>query len=188
VDQFRLAGKPTPHCHEPSPYPARFAHSISKAVITVIDKEHAMKRISTLAICAAAVLSVAGIAHADDHRDDCSARTLHGTYVFAANGFAISGGAAQPKTIVEIIEFNGDGTLSVPAATRSVNGIIARSLPSVGTYTVDESCTGTIAFDGPTFDVFIAPNGRELWLIQTNPPSVFEGSAKRVAREHGGPH
>lgn len=54
-----------------------------------------------------------------------------------------------------------------------------------GTYTVDENCTGSVAFDGPTFDIFIAPNGAEIWLIQTNPNSVFEGSAKRVARESG---
>jgi hypothetical protein len=137
-----------------------------------------------VAIYTAAVLSVAAVAHADDHRDDCSARTLHGTYFFAARGFNIVAGAAQPKAIVEVIEFNGDGTLSVTAATRSVNGVPARSLPSVGTYTVDEACTGTITFDGPLFDIFVAPNGRELWLVQTNPNSVFQGSAKRVGRTH----
>ena len=131
----------------------------------------------------AITLSVSVSAHADDQRDDCNARTLHGTYVFAARGFTIVAGVAQPKAIVEVIDFNGDGTLSTPAATRSVNGAVARSAPAVGTYTVDDNCTGTIAFDGPMFDIFIAPNGAEIWLIQTNQNNVFEGSAKRVARE-----
>ena len=91
---------------------------------------------------------------------------------------------AQPKAIVEAIVFNGDGTLSVPAATRSVNGAIARSLPSVGTYTVAEDCTGTIAFDGPSFDIFLSPHGDSMALIQTNPNTVFQGSATRQARDN----
>ena len=76
-----------------------------------------------------------------------------------------------------------DGTLSVPSATRSVNGVIARSVPSVGTYTVVDDCTGTISFDGPTFDIFVSQRGNELWLIQTNPGNVFEGKATRTSRD-----
>src|SRR4051812_23065509 len=113
----------------------------------------------------------------------CSARTLRGTYVFSASGFAIVAGAAQPKAIVEVIEFNGDGTLTVPAATRSVNGAIARSLPSIGGYAVADDCTGTVTFDGPSFDIFVSPRGNQLWLIQTNANSVFEGSATRTSRD-----
>jgi hypothetical protein len=56
------------------------------------------------------------------------------------------GGAWVPKAIVELIRFNGDGTLSVPGATRSVNGTVASSLPGgTGTYDrgspyPDQSC------------------------------------------------
>jgi hypothetical protein len=88
----------------------------------------------------------------------------------------------QPKAIIEVIDFNGDGTLTVPAATRSVNGVITRSPSSVGTYTVTVDCVGTIAFAGPAFDIFISPQGNQLWLIQTNPYNVFEGSATRTSR------
>lgn len=126
-----------------------------------------------------------GVAFADDDGTRCSERTLHGSYVFAASGFTIAAGSAQPKAIVEVIDFNGDGTLSVPAATRSVNGAITRSLPSVGSYTVAEDCTGTIAFDGPSFDIFVSPRGNQLWLIQTNPNNVFEGSATRTTGPRG---
>ena len=64
-----------------------------------------------------------------NHDDDvCGVNTLRGTYVFAATGFNIVAGVAQPKAIVEVIEFNGDGTLSVPAATLSANGMIVRTV------------------------------------------------------------
>jgi hypothetical protein len=82
-----------------------------------------------------------------------------------------------------VIRFNGDGTLSVPAATLSVNGVIIRSLPSLGTYTVEDDCTGTITFHGPTFDAFISRDGDTLSMIQTNPNTVFQGTASRRSRE-----
>src|SRR6185436_7773814 len=86
----------------------------------VSHKEQVMSmRTWAVVIHTAAALSVSVMAQADDHRDVCSARELHGTYVFAARGFTIVAGVAQPKAIVEVIDFNGDGTLSVPAATRS---------------------------------------------------------------------
>jgi hypothetical protein len=92
-------------------------------------------------------------------------------------------GVVVPKAIIEVIDFNGDGTLAVAGATRSVNGVISRSLPSVGTYTVTDDCVGTITFAGPTFDIFISPRGNQFWLIQTNPDNVFQGSATRTLRD-----
>ena len=128
-------------------------------------------------------IGVCGAAFAADDASRCSVQTLRGRYVFSASGFMINAGVAQPKAIVEVIDFNGDGTLAVPAATRSVNGTITRSQPSVGTYTVTEDCAGTITFDGPAFDIFLSPRGNRLWLIQTNPNSVFQGSATRTSRD-----
>jgi hypothetical protein len=103
--------------------------------------------------------------------------------VFSASGFTIVTGVTVPKAIIEVIDFNGDGTLAVPGATRSLNGVIARSLPSVGTYTVTEDCVGTITFAGPAFDIFISPRGNQFWLIQTNPDNVFQGAATRTFRD-----
>ena len=129
---------------------------------------------------AAMVLGVSGVALADSN---CTLKTLRGSYYFAANGYNMVAGVAQPKTIVEVIAFNGDGTLSVPAATRSLNGVIARSpAGGTGSYTVEAGCTGTIAFDGgPSFDIFVSPNGEKLWMIQTNPDTVFQGRATRIS-------
>ena len=90
-------------------------------------------------------LSTTGVALADGEGEPCSLKTLQGRYVFTARGFNIAAGVAQPKAILEIVDFNGDRTLAVPAATVAINGAIVRALPSVGTYTVDEGCTGTIS-------------------------------------------
>jgi hypothetical protein len=130
-----------------------------------------------------AILNVSGTAMAADHPDECTVKTLRGTYVFAATGHNIVAGVAQPKAIVEVIEFDGNGILSAPAATRSLNGVIAHGLVGSGGYTVETSCIGTIAFDGPgpTFDMFFSPGGEKLWLIQTNPNTVFQGTATRVS-------
>ena len=94
----------------------------------------------------------------------------------------IVGGVAVPKAIVEGIDFNGDGTLVSPFATVSINGTIIHSSGSVGSYTVAADCTGTLAFTGgATFDIFVEPTGKQLWMIQTGPmPAVFEGTVTRV--------
>ena len=134
-------------------------------------------------VCAAMVLGGCGLARADERDKGCTLRTLRGTYVFSATGFNIVGGVAQPKTIVEVIHFNGDGTLTVPAATLSVNGMIGRSLSGGSVaYTTEDDCTGTITFNGPTFDTFIASDGDTLSMIQTNPNTVFQGTASRRPR------
>src|SRR4029077_16952783 len=112
-------------------------------------------------------------------RGACAEQTLRGSYVFSAAGFNIVGGVQQPKAIVEVIVFNGDGTLDVAAATVSLNGVIIRSPHSVGTYTVDDNCSGTITFNGPTYDMFLSKDGDAISMIQTNPSTVFQGQATR---------
>jgi len=91
--------------------------------------------------------------------ENCSNSTLNGLYALSASGFNVVGGVAQPKAIIELIDFNGDGTLTVPAATVSINGVISRSPPGgTGTYAVNADCTGLVAFGaigGPTWDLFI---------------------------------
>ena len=117
----------------------------------------------------------------------CGVQSLRGTYVFSASGYNIVGGVPQPKAIVEVIDFNGDGTLTVPAATVSVNGLILQPPPGTGDYTVDTDCTGTITFHGappgqqpPAFNIFLAPNGETAWMIQTNANTVMQGTTVRT--------
>src|SRR5689334_6478867 len=134
------------------------------------------KYIGTCVVAAAMVLAMSGAAQAKDDDDDgkgCSESTLRGLYVFTASGFNIVGGVAQPKAIVESIRFYGDGTLTVPAATVSLNGAIQRSPPGgTGSYTLAADCTGMLQFGaspmtGPGFDLFVAFKGSEIQMIQT---------------------
>jgi len=133
------------------------------------------------------IAAVSGGAFAAEDGSQCSARTLRGRYVFSASGFTIdpASGVVRPKAIVEVIDFNGDGTLDVPAGTRSVNGVVFRLVPGTYSYTIAEDCAGTITFDGPAFDIFVAPHGDQFWMIQTTPGNVFEGSATRTSRDGG---
>jgi hypothetical protein len=142
-------------------------------------KERRMNSLTRQSLIAAAMaLGMSGVALA---ANDCTLKSLRGTYVFTASGYNLVAGVAQPKAIVEVINFNGDGTLTVPAATRSVNGVLARTPPGGGgTYTVEAGCTGKIAFDGPAFDMFISPRGEKIWMIQSNSDTVFVGISESV--------
>ena len=136
--------------------------------------------------CLAAVATTSPTARADGREPSCGLYTLRGSYLFATHGWSIVAGVAQPKAIVEGINFNGDGTLVSPFATISLNGTIIRNGNTLGTYTVNADCTGTVTFTpAPSFDIFVQPNGSQLWMIQTGPaavPAVFEGTVTRVSR------
>jgi hypothetical protein len=133
-------------------------------------------------LIAAMVLVGAGLAGADDLVPGCTPKTLRGSYTFTASGFNIGGGGvAVPKAIVEVLEFDGDGTVTVPSATVSVNGVIIRSVDGVGSYTLEDDCSGTISLGGPTFDAVVSQDGGTIAMIQTNPSTVFQGNAVRRA-------
>ena len=119
-----------------------------------------------------------------DKTEECSAETLRGVFLFRASGYNILDGAARPKAIIETLVFHGDGNVTTPAVTLSVNGnIVQPPQGSPGTYTVDIDCTGTLTFaDGPRFDLQITPNGKQINMLQTNPNTVMQGTAQRVAR------
>ena len=145
-----------------------------------------------LFVAAMVFLGQSGVARADEDRDSCSLTTLRGTYLFTATGHNIVAGVPQPKTIIEVLEFDGNGIVSAPKVTRSINGVVAH-LTGAGGYTVDASCGGTITFDPPsvgipavTFDVFFTPGADTLWLIQTNQGSVFQGTATRLSHRASG--
>ena len=135
-----------------------------------------------VSLVAAMALGTSGTARAALGPQPCGVYMLRGSYLFATHGWNIVGGVAQPKAIVEGIDFNGDGTLVSPFATVSINGTIIHSSGSLGTYTVNTDCTGTLSFTGgPSFDIFVEASGRQLWMIQTGPGSpVFEGTVTRV--------
>ena len=136
-----------------------------------------------VSLVAAMALGTSGTARAALGPQPCGLYTLRGSYLFATHGWNIVSGVAVPKAIVEGIDFNGDGTLVSPFATVSINGTIIHSSGTLGTYTVNTDCTGTLSFTGgASFDIFVEPNGKQLWMIQTAgpAPAVFEGAVTRV--------
>jgi hypothetical protein len=147
-----------------------------------------MKRLITKQVILAVALAFVGItavAQANDDDKKCSVATLRGWYVFAASGYNIVGGVAQPKAIVESIDFEGNGTLTVAAATASLNGTIMHPpAGGTGTYTVTPDCTGTLTFilSGLTFDLFLAPKSEDFFMIQTNSNTVLQGTVVKVSR------
>ena len=135
-----------------------------------------------VSLVAAMALGTSGTARAALGPQPCGLYTLRGSYLFATHGWNIVGGVAQPKAIVEGIDFDGGGTLVSPFATVSINGTIIRSSGTPGTYAINADCTGTVSFTGgASFDIFVDKGGKDLWMIQTGPGSpVFEGAATRV--------
>jgi hypothetical protein len=171
------------------------SHTTPRAPLTQIihipyERRTNMKRVSLwmigigLCITMGLLTVKQGYAEEKDHAPTCTLKTLKGTYQFATTGYNIVDSVPQPIAIVEVIDVNGDGTLNVPAVTLSVNGTILRFADVGGSYTVNEDCTGTITFvTDIQLDIFIAPNGKEFSLIQTNEGAVLAAVATKVSRK-----
>jgi hypothetical protein len=129
---------------------------------------------ATLALC------TPGFAHAS--LGGCSDASLRGRYVFTARTPWV------PKAILEVLQFNGDGTVLTPAVTAAnpfgdLGSIMQPPGGAPGEYTVNADCTGTVHFLDPnnvTFSIHVEAFGGIVQMIQTNPSNnVFEGTARR---------
>jgi len=154
-------------------------------------------RMNTLTAKCAAILVLAlclpGFAAAEP-RNRCDENILRGHYVFTASGFTRPPSSPPntpwvPKAILEVLQFNGDGTLSTPSVTAANpfgdTGNMIHGAGSPGVYSINDDCTGTLQFsdaNSVTFNIYVdPPQGNTIWMIQTNPANnVFQGSAKRV--------
>lgn len=122
----------------------------------------------------------------------CGPQTLRGLYIFSASGYNIVGGVPQPKALVEFLDFNGDGTLTVPTGTLSTNGVVNQGVVFRGVYTllrglqgsgeIGTGCRGTLTLiPAPSFDLFTDHTGTQVWMIQTTPNTVFQGTVTKVS-------
>jgi hypothetical protein len=156
------------------------------------EEDRTMKQRAVLlagsVLVTAMILAMPSVAPADPG-DKCKDSMLDGLYVFTASGFGnVSPGPPQPKAIVELIRFHGDGTVSGPGGRVSVNGVIINAGgPGTSTYTtptpVDEGCESILTFaSGPTHYMFIPPDAKKLQFIQINPNNVFQGTATKVSK------
>jgi hypothetical protein len=145
--------------------------------------------------CAAALplmLCFSGLASADPK---CKAEHLNGRYVFASTGFTRAPNSAPgtpwvPKAIAEIIDFNGDGTLTTPGLTAAnpfgdLGNILQPPSGAPGVYSINDDCSGTVQFfdaNNVTYKIYLdGPKADRIWLIQINPANnVFSATAKRL--------
>lgn len=149
-----------------------------------------MKRTSVIL---AVILTLPGFAAADPTRK-CGDHFLRGQYIFAASGFtrapnSLPGTPWVPKAIVEVLHFNGDGTLSTPAVTIAnpfgdLGNVLQPPAGAPGLYSINDDCSGTVQFldaANVTYKIHVDPANRDtIWMIQTNPANnVIQGSAKR---------
>jgi hypothetical protein len=144
-----------------------------------------MKRVGLWAIgigvsASVGLLFVAqGYAGENDGTTQCSLKTLKGRYLFAGPGTAFPPAFGVKEVSVSNAAgfhiFNGDGT-GQDYVTFTINGI-DQHVPSPDplTYTLNSDCTGTytVLNGGPSFDIFVSPNGDEMTSIATEP----EGNA-----------
>lgn len=140
------------------------------------------------------VLCLHGPAAADPAKK-CNDSLLKGQYALTASGFTRPppsgpGTPWTPKAVLQVLQFNGDGTLSAPVLTLAnpfgdSGAILQPPAGADGSYTVNEDCTGTMQFfdaAGVSYRIFVSPpRGEKVWMIQTNPSNnVMQGSAVRL--------
>jgi hypothetical protein len=124
-----------------------------------------------------------------DHVRTCSLETLKGRYLFASSGTILppAFGVTEPTPGADagFHTFNGDGTGTDTVTVRIGNKVVLQNFVSPITYTVNADCTGTYTVpNGPSFDLFIAPNGHAISRIATAPPGNYVSSIDpRVSRK-----
>jgi hypothetical protein len=161
-----------------------------------------MRRRGLWAACAVLLIGVGvlavgtGYAKDENAKDEdatgakCPEATLDGTYLFAFDGFILTGNDQVPFALAGYQVYNGNGKVK-GVQSGNFGGEIARKERFSGTYTVKADCTATVTYtDGDPFrlDLFLAPDGSKFTLVQVNPSewvtSGFElrGTAKRVGK------
>jgi hypothetical protein len=125
----------------------------------------------------------------------CNQEILKGKYAFTATGFNRAPDSAPgtpwgPKAILEVLEFNGDGTLNTPILTVAnpfgdTGDILHPPAGASGDYSVNEDCSGTVHFldaSNTTYTIYVElPGGNRVRMIQTRPTdNVIQGTAKRI--------
>ena len=139
-------------------------------------------------------LCLPGLAAAGDS-NQCGNDMLHGRYVFNATGYTRNpasgpGTPWAPKAILEVIQFNSDGTVTTPSVTAAnpfgdTGAILQPGAGAPGSYSINDDCSGTVHFfdaNNVTFKIYVdPPRGDTIWMIQINPANnVFQGVANRV--------
>jgi len=144
-------------------------------------------------LVAIASLSLSGTLAAsnDDGPRGCTLTTLKGRYLFAFSTTLLppAFGVTQPtpSNAAGFHLFNGDGT-GTDTVTLNIGGhIVLESVVVPISYAVNADCTAAYTVlvpNGPSFDLFIAPDGEQFAIIATGPPGNGGASVdRRVSRK-----
>ena len=131
-----------------------------------------------------------GTGYAEDENASgakCSEATLHGTYLFADEGFVIKDNEKVPFASSGYEVYDGNGHTK-GVSTTNVNGKVTSKETFSGTYTVKADCTGSSTYtDGTRYDDYIAPDGSKLTYVQIKPSKVvLAGDEQRVTAKRVG--
>lgn len=121
---------------------------------------------------------------------ECSLRTVQGSYGISTTGWIVAAGPIGPVADVGVITFDGEGGVS-QTTTVSLNGVIPprpRTSLNGSYYKVNsDDCTGSIHLILPTptgtiiseSNFVIVNQGQELRTIVTGEGRVLSGTARR---------
>jgi hypothetical protein len=123
-------------------------------------------------VCLVAAMALGTSATAQAAPDGrCHAGQLRGLYIWTFDGYQNFSGNPVPKALLQGLQFNGNGTVTVPFGTVNIGGTIVFDVSGAeGIYTVNQDCTGTMLFGGPggpSFNMYIGPGAQQLWITQT---------------------
>jgi len=138
-------------------------------------------RISLILLVMALAASSAVTAHASG----CSNSTIKGTYAFTIHGQILTPGGPLLVDGIAKTTFDGGGELTQVSAV-AINGNIPLIWsPSIGTYTVNSDCTGTmtlISTGQPTLHlaILVSQSGGHIHTVVTDPGFATTSDAERV--------
>jgi hypothetical protein len=113
----------------------------------------------------------------------CSLATLKGNYVYAGDGFNISGPGSTERTPFATAGrevYSGDGRIS-GVDTTSTNGEVVRSTYTA-TYTLNQDCGGTYTYDNDPanpYALFADASGAEFAYVATGTNRIAAGFERR---------
>jgi hypothetical protein len=115
---------------------------------------------------------------ADEGGPRCTLATLKGRYLFAAPAFIFPPAFGVTEQAVGNAAgfhiFDGKGS-GLDYVTFTLNGVDQHvHSPNTLLYTLNEDCTGTykLVGGGPTFDIFVSPDGSQMTAINTDAGSA----------------
>ncbi len=132
-----------------------------------------------------------GYAKDTDHAPQCTLATLKGRYLFSLTGpvlppaFGVT--EPTPSAAAGFHIFNGDGT-GTDIVTFRLGGVtVLENADAPFNYTVNADCTGSVTVNppGPSFSIFIAPDGESFAEISTAPQGNQVSDIARRVIERG---